>query len=570
MTRSLAIACSLLVFLSIAPRARADATGARAWLDRDTMQLGETVTLNVEATGSVGAAPDFSALSGDFRLLGTQSSRQLSIVNGASTSKTLWAVGLEPRHDGKITIPALDVGNAVTTPLILTVLPQPAGAQGEPGDDVFLEVNAQPLAPYVQQQVRYTVKLYYAFDLTDGNLAEPHADSVVVQRLGQDKHYLANVGSRRYHVIERHYALKPEQSGVVTIPGLVFRGTALDAGDPTGFFSRGRSVDARSDAVQLDVRPKPGGWGDTPWLPAASLTLQDESALPARVHVGDPVTRTIRVQAKGLGYEQLPEITLAPADGAEIYPDKAQTNTRDDGSWLYGERVRKFAFVPTRPGELVVPGYTVRWWNTEHDRAETAQLPTHAIEVLPAVGGSAPAAPPLPAAPSSSTGARPATTTVPSAAPATAAPVPPRSGVRFWQLLAPAGFILWLVTLGLWWRSRRAHAAPARVPVRGDEGVARPRFLRACALGDLAGAERALVAWAHDQRQDVRNLGELAARLVDPKQLQAIAELQRVRYAGAPGDGLAGRLERAFKGGLAWSDGNAGEAEASALPGLYP
>ena len=101
------------------------------------------------------------------------------------------------------------------------------------------------------------------------------------------------------------------------------------------------------------------------------MLLKDDSEMPDEVHVGDPVTRTIRLQAQGLGFEQLPELTLAAPDGAEIYPDKPDTRTRDDGTWLYGERVRKFAFVPSRPGTLTIPGVSVRWWDTAHDRAET-------------------------------------------------------------------------------------------------------------------------------------------------------------------------------------------------------
>src|SRR5690606_9866759 len=163
---------------------------------------------------------------------------------------------------------------------------------------------------------------------------EPQADGLVSERLGQDRNYLAELGGRRYHVVERHYALIPERSGELTIPAIAFRGSALDASDPTGFFSRGRSVGARSDPITLDVRPRPAGWSGAAWLPAADLTLQDESPPPTEVHVGDPITRTIRLQAKGLGYEQLPEITLPAVDGAETYPDKAQTRTRDDGTWI--------------------------------------------------------------------------------------------------------------------------------------------------------------------------------------------------------------------------------------------
>jgi len=554
--------------VAIAP-ARADAPSVRAWLDRDTMHLGETVTLNVEAQGGSGGQPDFSALSQDFNLLGTQSSQQVSIVNGSSTSKTVWAVGLEPKRAGRIAIPALALGTASTAPITLTVLAQPAGAQGKPGDDVFLEVSAEPLAPYVQEQVRYTVKLYYSFGLTDGNLSEPQADGVVVQRLGQDKNYLATLGERRYHVMERHYALTPERSGMLEMPALMFRGNALDAADPSGFFSRPRTVSARSDAIQLDVKPKPAEWTGDPWLPAASMLLKDDTELPDEVHVGDPVTRTIRLQAQGLGFEQLPELTLSAPDGAEIYPDKPDTRTRDDGTWLYGERVRKFAFVPSRPGTLTIPGLSVRWWDTAHARAETVELAARTIKVLPAVGGKTPLGSGISVPAPADAPAVDAGTPSPLAI-GTAAHASPAS-LRIWQVLAALGLVLWLVTMALWWRSRRtAPAAAADIPPQAGASAQRAAFLRASSMGELAGAERALIAWARSERPDVRNLGELAARLENSAQLDALAALQRARYAGAPAQGVGAQLERAFRGGLAWRSAAARREDKSPLPTLYP
>lgn len=370
--------------LMVATLAFAQGSQPRAWLDRDTMQLGETVTLNVEVQDGTATAPDFSALKQDFNLLGTQSSQQISIVNGKSESKTLWAVGLEPKHAGHLEIPRLAVGQATTAPITLDVQEPSPATRAKPGGDVFVEVEADPVTPYVQQQVRYVVKLYYAFDLTDGNLAEPAADGLTAQRLGQEKRYVATVEGRRYNVVERHYALTPEHSGTIEVPALVFRGNALDVTDPTGFFSRGRSVVARSQPVRLEVKPKPASWTDGAWLPAAGLLLKDETELPQQMRVGDPVTRTIRLQAQGLGFEQLPELELAAPAGTEMYPDKADTRTRDDGEWLYGERVRKFAFVPSHAGTLTIPGLTVHWWDTANDRMETAELPPRTITVLPA------------------------------------------------------------------------------------------------------------------------------------------------------------------------------------------
>lgn len=563
--------CALLLVAACLLAAPALAQGVRAWLDRTTMQLGESVTLNVETQGGNGASPDFSALKQDFDLVGTQSSQQLSIVNGRSLSKTLWAVGLEPKHQGHITIGPLTVGGEKTAPIELDVL-APAVATAKAGADVFLEVSAEPLDPYVQQQVRYAVKLYYAFDLTDGNLGEPQADGLDVKRLGQDKSYVATFGGRRYHVIERHYALTPEHSGPIDIAPLVFRGTAIDGGDPTGFFSRGRGVGASSDAVHLDVRKKPSQWTGGNWLPAAALLLKDESALPDEVHVGDPVTRTIRLQAKGLGYEQLPEPSLDAPRGAEVYPDKTDARTRDDGEWLYGERVRKFAFVPNQVGSVTIPGLTVHWWDTVNDRAETSELPPKTIRVLAAADDPSSSA-------SSSPASAPATPVA--AAPAAATNIPagvhggPGSAQRVfvWQALAVAGFALWLLTLAWWWHSRRAGTArgvPDRAPPEPDGLPHRAAFLRACSLGEFAGAERALVAWARGERPGVRNLGELAARLDGADQREALAELQRVRYAGTSAHGLATRLQHAFARGLAWQATTAAHGAADALPSLYP
>ena len=189
---------NVLIFLLIAGLLWSVGASAavRAWLDRSSMQLGETVTLNVESDDSTAAEPDFGALLGDFNSLGTQSSRQISMTNGSTSAKTVWAVGLEPKHAGSLTIPAFTIGGQSSDPLNLTVLPAPLGAQGKPGDTVFVEVSADPLNPYVQQQVRYTVKLYYAVNLSDGSLDEPAAGNAVVQKLGRDKQY--NSGTERH------------------------------------------------------------------------------------------------------------------------------------------------------------------------------------------------------------------------------------------------------------------------------------------------------------------------------------------------------------------------------------
>src|SRR3546814_8923503 len=68
----------------------------RAWLDRTQINEGDTVTLNIESESS--DTPDFSVLESDFDLRGQSSQTQTTISNGSVTTRTLWAVALEPHR----------------------------------------------------------------------------------------------------------------------------------------------------------------------------------------------------------------------------------------------------------------------------------------------------------------------------------------------------------------------------------------------------------------------------------------------------------------------------------------
>lgn len=572
--------CIIVLFAALCVLRNAAAAEARAWLDRNSMQLGETVTLNVELADSSSAGqPDFSALQQEFNLIGTSSSSSMSIANGRSSAKVVWAVGLEPKRAGTLTIPALSVGGAATQPLTLSVLPQAAGASGKAGDDVFIEISAEPLAPYVQQQMRCTVKLYYALNLTEGNLEDPRGDGLVTQKLGQDKSYEANVGGQRYRVIERHYALTPERSGALTLPAVAFRGRALESGNINSFFSRGKSVGARSDAIALQVRPRPTTAADGAWLPAQSLRLTvDGLDSSTSGHVGEPITLTLRVQAQGLGFEQLPELKLPAIDVAQIYPDKPVTRNRDDGNWLYGEVERKFAIVPTRAGKLALPALSLSWWDTANDREQTAEIAPAQITILPAASA-APVASAV-AAPDSNirdkSQAAAATSPPPTAVAAAAVGAANASELQRWRALALVALALWAFTLGAWSvrlrRQRRElrdpRAQPPQLPV--DSSAAGAAFRESCKSDDLAAAARALLVWARAERPALRNLADLRRALTDPAQIQALSAMERTLYADGRDDVSPQALVRVFQAGCSFQRIQNGTAQAAALPPLYP
>jgi len=570
--------CTLILFVGFFALfliGSANAAQVRAWLDRGSMQLGETVTLNVEVSDdSTAAQPDFSVLKNDFNMLGTQSSTSMSIVNGQASSKLLWAVGLEPKRLGTFTIPALSVAGAQTQPLSL-VVQQGSATSGKAGDDVFLELSVEPKTPYVQQQVRLTLKLFYALNLTDGVVEDPHGEGLISHKLGQDAAYTADVEGRRYHVLERHYAISAEKSGALTLAPITFRGHAVNPADINSFFNRGRAIMAQAPSVALDVRARPAPSGTDTWLPAQSLTLAaDGIEAAASGKVGEPLTLTLKLRAQGLGFEQLPEIKLPKIDGADVYPDKETTQNKDDGTWVYGERERKFAIVPNRPGTLRLPALSVGWWDTEHDKGATSDLAALSLTVAPANASAGVVS-------NAADDTNMATVPKPAVAPAVATAAASRvddGRWKFWRLLAIAAFVLWISTLLGFavWRKRYPGAveAPAeKISAASIESVsaARNAFASATAHADAAGAARALIAWARVRGVAIRSLGELASKLHDAAQRDAVRELERSLYAAAPFDALSERLSNAFRKDLSLdAAARQARAQTSALPPLYP
>ncbi|KRE86187.1 hypothetical protein ASG75_08170 [Rhodanobacter sp. Soil772] len=542
--------------------ALAGAAEVTATLDRDHVQLGETVTLNVRVQGDTGgvAAPDLRALSQDFQLLGTSQNNSLSVINGKASSELTFGVALRPRHVGVLQIPALSVAGERTAPLQLTVAaPNPAAAAATQRD-VFMESQVEPAHGYVGQQLTYVVRLYYANRIGGDAPPPPQVDGVEVSALGKGLNYDAERGERTYHVLEQRYALIPQHAGQVEIPPVDFQGEAADPNDPNSFFGATVPVSASAPAQTIEVKPVPADWGGSAWLPARQLSLSLDgwpTAQDAPPRVGQPLNLTMNLQASGLSYEALPALSLPPLDGATVYPDKPVTGNRQDGEWIIGRRQQSFAIVPERAGTLTIPATTLKWWNVLTDKMEVAQIAAHSVTVLPAVGAAAA----TPAAPAAAVqGEVPAATGAVAAAPSTP-----------WRWIALASLGLWLLSVLAWWlwqRRRRASSMTPPAAVRTSARSGQLAFLAAARGSDPAAQVRTLLAWARAERPAIQHLGELSAALDDVAQRTAIEALQQRHYAAAPSHDAGANLAEAFKRGFAWRAAAADEEPG--LPPLYP
>lgn len=548
----------------------AQAAAPVASLDRSKVGLGETVTLNIEIGDETSSAPDLSPLTPDFVVLGTSTSHSLSIVNGRRESHTILGIALRPRREGHLTVPSLLIAGQSTQPLPLEVSASNDAGNAAADRPVVLEGKAEPSQAYVGQQIDYTLRLYFAVNLADGQLGDPSAEAAEVRRIGQDANYQTMRGGRRFNVVERHYAIFPQHAGTLEIQPPTFQGTAVDPTDANSFFGAGEPINAVAERARVDVRARPASAAGGAWIPARELKLSlDGMPADSKARVGQPITLNMRLEATGLPFEALPALSLPKLDGADVYPDKAVTGGGSTGSWVTGRRQQSFAVVPTRVGTLHIPETTLHWWSVVSDKAEVAVVPAQDIVVG---AGSSMASAPVATAPSQA-GRVPA----PAQASTTGVAPSPLAGAGIpWRWLFIAVLVLWLVTLAAWFvlgRRRRRGASSTGashgpvIPATTRERPARESFLKIAAGDDLAATERALLQWARSVRPSVRTLGELSVALREGVQRDAIAALQRARFAG--GERPAGSLRDAFVKGFDWLEPPAVN-DGDGLPPLYP
>jgi hypothetical protein len=509
----------------------------QADLDRYRIVEGETVTLTIRTDDPrQNLDADFSVLEADFEILDRRSETQLSIVNGKQTAVVRLLLTLEPRRAGRLKIPPLLFGQDRTGALDIRVEPAPEPEPGAP-PPVFIEVEVTPEAGpyYVHGQLGLVVRVFYQQNLTEAAISPPEADPASV-RLLQETPYQAERSGERYRVLERVYALFPERSGELLIPPMKLTGrlvarNARSVWQPT---SRGRRIEVESDAVTLTIESRPQSFSGAEWQPARDYRLTQQVSSGEALRVGEPITRTVIVDAIGLEENMIVEPVWPDVPDVRIYPDQPQGITRDDGRWVLGHKEFRYAVVPEKEGELRLPELRVEWWDTKNDRQRTAVLEAHTVFVQSAA---------LVPAPTPSVDGRAEPVAAPLSVSVPEAP--------YWRLLASLFAFLWIVTLLVAWRQRGRHGAgpesgPDDAWRHEDEAGALSELKKACGQNDSRQARRALRHWLYGQepdRDDPTLLG-FAASLEDKRLSESVYVLDA--------DGFRQGHEEAWDGKTFW------------------
>ena len=526
------------LFMLISSAAFATVT---ARVDRPTVDLNESFTLEIVADSNTDLEPDLTILEENFYVGQVSKLSNTSIYNGDIQRSLTWAVALMPKKLGEQYIPAITLGDEQSAPVRI-VVNEPVDAP--PGEaDVFVTSEVDLEETYVQAQILYRIRIYRAVATRQPALREPTITGAetLAELSGDERQYEAVLNGRAYNVIERVIALYPQESGEIQISPARFEARVLRDGRITG-----RKV-FESQAHTINVLPIPAPPADYPgatWLPARDVQLSEEwSRPPEEMEAGEPVTRHVTLSALGQIETQLPAVELPEVEGLNVYTDKPDLGRMHEAGGIRGIRKDQYAIIGLSGGDIELPELNVPWWDIEAAEWKVASLPARTLTIK-----GAPIAPVVEAQPEQEPDSQGA---VEPAGPGmgNANSEEALAAIRTWQRATEVLAILWLLTLAAWWWTSRSRP---RQPRESREEKAQPFHKQQAALlktarkaaagGDAAGVRNAVLEWGRLQWHGAapRSIGEFADRVAAPLS-DELRRLSAASYGkGDPGwDGAA-------------------------------
>ena len=539
-----------LLLLMLAGQAQAEAFFAS--VDRTRLSEGETVVLTLESTDPTRfGRPDLSPLERDFEILGSRQVNRLSSIGDTPRASTRWILTLQPRRSGEVTIPAIRLEDAETLPIVLNVEEAVSAGDGDRLAPVFIDASLDQPSVYVQAQAILTLRIYHSVSMYDDSSLTPlRIADARIEQLGEPRTYEKSIGGVLHGVIELQYAIYPQRSGELLIPGQTFSATLVDRSRNNDFLPfgprTGKVTRVKSPDIPLQVKAKPADYPpDAPWLPARALGLAETwNPQPQQSQVGDSLTRRLILKVDGLSSAQLPPLPATQVEGLRRYPDQPQMNDQKSESGIIGTREEREALVPSRAGSFDLPPLEVLWWNTQTDTLERTTLAARTLQVAEN--------------PQLQNDEQPNT-------PMVTTQVIEGPELWPWQLACALLSLSTLLGFGLWWHARRQPAIQRAAQAGPSPRTLLDALKRACQAGDAQATRHALDAWA---RQQPETLADMAARYVPLS--DALDGLNGALYSETGQHWQGEELWKAIRNLPAAQEPSAAPQESSALPPLYP
>ena len=406
-------------------------------VSRSVLPVGEQLVLDIIISNANGRIeqPMIGPIDG-FTSYSQGRSQELSIVNGQSSSRSIFSYVLVANSSGEKTIGPFQVvidgkeykvspvkvtvnqgitppvfGGAQTSASTLSPRAMPSGVTND--QDIFVKAWLDKDEVYVNEPVILTYTLFTrrnaslkGFEkdpVTTGFWVEDFPPNKVERRSEQllnGEHYLV--------VDIKKLALFPTQAGIFTVdPGILsanvelrnedsfdsfFSGNASGRrrmGFPTSFISQLVGKILSTDPLKVVVKALPEAGKPAGFSGAVGKYSIESSLDKTDVEAGNPVTLRVRISGQG-NIDTLQMPVLSKLDDFKVYDSAFSKKISKERLVVEGEKVTETVIVPRKPGTFTIPVLSFSYFDPKTESYKELKTQAHTLTVTK---GSEPEAP---------------------------------------------------------------------------------------------------------------------------------------------------------------------------------
>jgi len=282
------------------------APGVTATLDRNTVSVGESVTLTVNFENlNPGGPPNLPAIQG-ITVAGVGQSTHMSIEPGGTVSLLSYNYVLVPSQPGDITIPAMSVaiqGQQFTTPVLkLKVLPASQAAPNPANETAFLRLVTPKNEIYLGEALPVDINLYF-LELREARMPQLQAEGFTLGKMLQQRQTQSRVGGRVFMLVPFKSYVSGARVGNLTLGPASMQLAVPRANARRTIFGDivdWQQVTLNSETQSIRVLSLPRTNVPPTFGGAVGTFNMSVTVGPTNVAVGDPITVKVTLTGQGL------------------------------------------------------------------------------------------------------------------------------------------------------------------------------------------------------------------------------------------------------------------------------
>ncbi len=334
--------------------------GARATVHPQQAQVGDTITLSIEITGTQEVAPPPMPDLADFDVRYLGPSTQVSIVNGVVEARVQHRYALTARQAGHYSVGPFTIehgGQRVQTEPVavdITASPQAPGGSLPTGarEPLQLTLAVPRHEVFLHERVPVDVTLYIG-QVRVGDVQYPTlaADGLSIDKFPEPSQRRETIDGQPFTVVSFHTEAIPVRTGALQLGPAsvnlnVYERRRGRMNDPffDQFFQQARPTTLRSEPLALTVLPLPDEGKPDVFSGAVGRFAMTVDAIPTEVTAGDPITLRMRLSGTGNLADSGPPVLSDPHAFRTYEPRAGKLETAPDGS---GSRTFEQVLIPT-------------------------------------------------------------------------------------------------------------------------------------------------------------------------------------------------------------------------------